>query len=101
MEENNYQEGNLAFIDGQNLYMGTAKNKIKPWKIDLFRLNEYLSKKYKVVEAYYFLGYIQETNQELYEEIKNSGYILSFREHNPAMIGHLFTKVCQTNFLLI
>jgi len=87
MEENNYQVKNLAFIDGQNLYMGTAKNKINPWKIDLFRFNEYLSKKYKVIEAYYFLGYIQETNQELYEEIKNSGYILSFREHNPAMIG--------------
>lgn len=87
MEEKDCLIKNLAFIDGQNLYMGTAKNKINPWRIDLLRFNKYLNKKYKVIEAYYFLGYIQETNQELYEEIKNSGFILSFREHNPAMIG--------------
>ena len=34
-----------------------------------------------------FLGYVQDTNQELYEEIQNAGFILIFREHNPAMLG--------------
>jgi len=78
---------NLAFIDGQNLHMGTAKREIDPWKIDLVRFRIYLNKKYNVDKAYYFLGYVQETNQELYEEIQKAGFILVFREHNPAMIG--------------
>ena len=29
---------NYAFIDGQNLYMGTAKREVDPWKVDLARL---------------------------------------------------------------
>jgi uncharacterized LabA/DUF88 family protein len=33
------------------------------------------------------LGYVQEVNQELYEEIQNAGFVLIFREHNPAMLG--------------
>jgi len=78
---------NLAFIDGQNLYMGTAKREIEPWEINLVRFRVYLREKYAVDKAYYFLGYVQEENQELYEEIQNAGFILKFREHNPAMIG--------------
>jgi len=79
--------GNLAFIDGQNLHMGTAKREKDPWKIDLARFRIYLREKYNVDEAYYFLGYVQEENQELYDEIQRAGFILKFREHNPAMIG--------------
>src|SRR3989344_5021506 len=78
---------NLAFIDGQNLYMGTAKREVGPWKIDLARFRVYLEQKYGVAKAYYFLGFVQEKNQELYEEIQNAGFVLIFREHNPAMIG--------------
>lgn len=78
---------NIAFIDGQNLYIGTSKREIDPWKIDLARFRVYLGQKYEVTKAYYFLGYVQEANQELYEEIQNAGFVLIFREHNPAMIG--------------
>ncbi len=78
---------NFAFIDGQNLYMNTAKKEINSWKIDLTRFRVYLKKKYNVNKAYYFLGYVQETNQELYEEIQNAGFVLIFREHNPTMLG--------------
>lgn len=78
---------NLAFIDGQNLYMGTAKREIDPWKINFARFRVYLKEKYCVDEAYYFLGYVQEENQDLYDEIQKAGFILKFREHNPAMIG--------------
>lgn len=78
---------NLAFIDGQNLYMGTAKQEKGQWRIDLARFRVYLKEKYSVDEAYYFLGYVQEENQELYDEIQKAGFILKFREHNPAMIG--------------
>ena len=84
-KENLTQIKNLAFIDGQNLYMNTAKKEIDSWKIDLARFRVYLEKKYNVDKAYYFLGYIQEASQELYEEIQKAGFILVFREHSPAM----------------
>lgn len=78
---------NLAFIDGQNLYMGTAKREHSPWWIDLKRFRVYLEQKYGVSKAYYFLGYVQEARQELYEEIQGAGFVLVFREHNTAMLG--------------
>ena len=78
---------NLAFIDGQNLYMGTAKRELDAWQIDLARLRVYLKQKYHVGKAYYFLGFVQEVNQDLYKEIQNAGFVLIFREHNPAMVG--------------
>ena len=37
---------NIAFIDGQNLYMATAKREVGPWKIDLVRFRIYLKEKY-------------------------------------------------------
>jgi len=86
-KDNSTQTKNLAFIDGQNLYMNTAKKEINPWRVDLARFRIYLERKYNVSKAYYFLGYVQKVNQELYEEIQNAGFVLVFREHNPAMVG--------------
>lgn len=43
---------NIAYIDGQNLYRGTAKSNPK-WSIDLARFRRYLTEKYSVVDAYY------------------------------------------------
>jgi len=80
------QENNLAFIDGQNLYMGT--NSENPtWKIDLAKFRQYLTKKYSVQRAYYFLGFVNEDNQALYDNIQEAGFILKFREHNSAMMS--------------
>ena len=79
---------NIAFIDGQNLYMGT--NKREPsWKVDLARFKIYLKEKYNIERAFYYLGYVQDGQpaEELYEEIQASGFILVFRQHNSAMIG--------------
>ncbi len=78
---------NLAFIDGQNLHMGTAKLNQNAWKIDNMRFREYLRKKYKVDIAYYFLGYLDETNQNIYTQLQEAGFVLMFREHNSTMIG--------------
>lgn len=78
---------NYAFIDGQNVYMSTAKNEVHPWKIDLFKFRVYLEQKYHIAKAYYFIGYVQDGNQALYEEIQNAGFVLIFRQHNPAMLG--------------
>lgn len=79
---------NIAYIDGQNLYMGTSK--IEPeWQIDLLKFRIYLDQKYRVMKAYYYLGYVQEGDpiEKLYEDIQQAGFILVFRQHNSAMIG--------------
>ncbi len=82
----NKEKNNLAFIDGQNLHLGTTLID-NPWKVNLYKLKIYLEKKYEVKEAYYFLGYVQEVNQEIYSEIQKAGFILVFKQHNPAMLG--------------
>ncbi|MEX1112489.1 MAG: NYN domain-containing protein [Candidatus Andersenbacteria bacterium] len=78
--------GNIAFIDGQNLYMGTTMSD-RPWRIDLPRFRVYLQQKYNVKEAYYFLGFTQDNQQDLYDAIQKAGFILQFREHSSAMLG--------------
>ncbi len=75
---------NYAFIDGQNLYLGTQSDS---WDIDLYRFRIYLHEKYNVKVAYYFLGCISDKNNELYDMIQKAGFILKFREHNANMIG--------------
>ncbi len=79
---------NIAYIDGQNLFMGTTKSD-PSWEVNLSKLRVYLERKYNVVRAYYYLGYVQdgESFESLYEEIQSAGFILVFREHNSAMLG--------------
>ena len=77
-------DNNYAFIDSQNLNLGIQKLE---WRLDYKKFRVYLKEKYNADKAYYFLGYVQDTNQELYEEIQNAGFVLVFRAHNPAMIG--------------
>jgi uncharacterized LabA/DUF88 family protein len=77
------KETNLAFIDGQNLYLGTKQD---DWFIDLKKFRIYLKDKYNVSEAYYFLGHLQEENEELYKNIQKSGFIVLFKEHNQYTI---------------
>lgn len=75
---------NQAFIDGQNIYMNTTANK---WRVDLRKFRIYLRDQYQVDNAYYFLGAVNDNNQELYELIQKAGFILVFREHSQSMIG--------------
>ena len=84
----NSQLSNIAYIDGQNLYMGTSKSSPK-WTVSLARFRTYLARKYNVKDAYYYLGYVQEgaNIEKLYESIQKAGFILVFREHNSAMLG--------------
>ena len=71
---------NYAFIDGQNLHLGTAKSQIDPWMIDLARLKVYLKDKYKISRIYYFLGYVHDDNATLYTRIQELGYIVVFKK---------------------
>ena len=75
---------NQAFIDGQNIYMNVKNN---GWAIDLKKFRIYLREQYDISKAYYFLGAINEENQDVYESIQDAGFILVFREHNQSMIG--------------
>lgn len=86
MKETNNKENNLAFIDGQNLYMGTDSDEPK-WRVDLKKFRIYLKDKYSVSKAFYFLGYVINDNNSLYEEIQDAGFILKFREHNSVMLS--------------
>lgn len=93
---------NIAFIDGQNMHFGTTKCNVcaksknielkhikfsdctcgSAWKIDLAKFRIYLKENYNISEAYYFLGYLHEENDDLYKEIQKAGFIVIFKEHN-------------------
>ena len=96
------KENNLAFVDAQNLYFGTTKcadcAKIQNkeiqdmkladcvcgngWAINLAKFRVYLKDNYFVTEAYYFLGYLHDENDELYRTIQKAGFIVAFKEHH-------------------
>jgi len=79
---------NIAYIDGQNLHLGTTKRE-PIWEVDLARFRVFLEEKYRVKKAYYYLGYVQNGNsyQQLYDAVQDAGFHLVFREHNSAMKG--------------
>jgi len=79
------KENNYAFIDGQNLNLG-IKN--LGWKLDYARFRKYLSDKYSVSIAYYFIGYVA-GNQPLYSELQKAGYVLIFKPTIPDGAGHV------------
>lgn len=47
----------------------------------------YLRDKYKVQEAYFFLGFLSEDEQELYTKLQKAWFILVFREHSSELKG--------------
>lgn len=66
---------NYAFIDGQNLNLGTQYT---GWKLDFRKFRIYLREKYGVETAYYFIGFV-EGNSELYKALQLDGYVLIFK----------------------
>ena len=70
---------NIAFVDGQNLHLGTIED---GWKINFKKFRTYLKDKYKITKAYYFLGYISEKEQDLYNNLQEAGFIVIFKSHN-------------------
>lgn len=78
------KQKNIAFIDGQNLHLGTKED---GWAIDHKKFRIYLQDKYHIVEVYYFMGFVSEDQQDLYDKLQKTGFILSFREHSSVMRG--------------
>lgn len=79
-------KNNQAFIDGQNLNRGTISAK-KPWKIDLCKFRVFLSEKYGVKKAYYFVGTYYKKFDSMYRFLEKAGYIVIFREHAQTLRG--------------
>lgn len=75
-------KGVYAFIDSQNLNLGTQK---VGWKMDWKKLHEYLKTEYGVTRAYLFIGYMQE-NESMYEGLHDMGYSIVLKptvSHTP------------------
>jgi len=62
----------FAFVDSQNLNLGTQR---MGWKLDWRRFREYLRDTYNVTQAYLFIGYMSE-NEALYEHMHELGYLI-------------------------
>lgn len=79
---------NFAFVDSQNLNLGTQR---MGWKLDWRKFREYLRDKYDVTQAYLFIGYMSE-NEALYEHMHELGYLIVLKptvditapHHEPA-----------------
>jgi uncharacterized LabA/DUF88 family protein len=74
-----------AFIDSQNLNLGTSKDIYKNgkliykgWKLDFKKFRRYLKDKFRVEKAFLFIGYIRK-NEKLYRFLKQSDYQLVFK----------------------
>lgn len=74
-----------AFIDSQNLNLGTSNDikkngKIvyKGWKLDFKKFRQYLSDKFRVKRAFLFIGYIKQY-EKMYKNLKSYGYELVFK----------------------
>ncbi|MBI3380172.1 NYN domain-containing protein [Candidatus Gottesmanbacteria bacterium] len=74
-----------AFIDSQNLNLGTNKDIFRGkkkiysgWRLDFKRFRQYLSDKFRVRKAFLFIGFIPQ-NRKLYNHLRSSGYDLVFK----------------------
>lgn len=92
-----------AYIDAQNLNLGTSKDisrngKIiyKGWKLDFKKFFIYLKNKFQVDKAILFIGYIKE-NQKLYDSLISFGYELiykpSVKNHDGIVKGNVDAEI--------
>jgi len=70
------KENNYAYIDGNNLYRGVKNS---GWNIDFLRFRKWLTDKYEVTMAYYFIGLIPK-EKDMYEALQKAGFTLMFKE---------------------
>ncbi len=61
-----------AFIDSQNLNVGTQKF---GWKMNWIQFRKWLASEYGVDKAFMFIGYIPE-NESLYDQMHDAGFMV-------------------------
>jgi len=66
------QQNNYAFIDSQNLNLGTQK---VGWKMNWGKFLHVLRERYGVTNAYLFIGYLPEY-EAMYEQMHELGYMI-------------------------
>src|SRR6266542_7110101 len=81
-----------AFIDSQNLNLGTKKDLYRGtkkiyngWTLDFKKFRRYLADKFRVQKAFLFIGYLKE-NESMYNQLRSFGYELIFK---PTTIDNL------------
>jgi len=74
-----------AFIDSQNLNLGTKKDIYhgrkrihKGWELDFKKFRIYLKNKFRVSKTFLFIGYVKKY-QKLYKQLEGQGYDLVFK----------------------
>lgn len=65
-------KGNYAFIDSQNLNLGTQK---MGWKMDWKKFREWLRHEYNVEKAFMFIGYMPDY-EKMYDQLHSQGYLV-------------------------
>ena len=82
-----------AFIDSQNLNLGTSKDLYKGklkiytgWRLDFKKFRRYLIDKYRISKVLLFIGYIKQ-NRNLYKRLKSFGYNIVFKPTVKDMQG--------------
>jgi uncharacterized LabA/DUF88 family protein len=65
-----------AFIDSQNLNVGTQKF---GWKMNWIQFRKWLAEEYNVEKAFMFIGYIPE-NESLYEQMHDAGFLVVLKQ---------------------
>ncbi|MDP3697579.1 MAG: NYN domain-containing protein [Candidatus Taylorbacteria bacterium] len=70
------KENNFAYIDGANLYKGMDS---LGWVLNYMRFRIWLTEKYRVKNAYIFIGLIPRY-KELYKYLQECGFTLVFKE---------------------
>ncbi|HVI60861.1 MAG TPA: NYN domain-containing protein [Candidatus Saccharimonadales bacterium] len=72
MTPKNKKPNTYAFIDSQNLNLGTQR---MGWKLDWRKFRQFLADKYGVTHAYMFIGYMSD-NESLYEYMHELGFLV-------------------------
>lgn len=83
-----------AFIDSQNLNLGTGKDLFnsvgkqiyKGWPLDFRKFRVYLTDKFRVTKAFLFIGKI-DGNEKMYRQLKSFGYDLIFKPTTKDGLG--------------
>src|ERR1700752_4242446 len=89
MRRRSQPQNNFAFIDSQNLNLGTQR---MGWKVDWRKFRQYLKDKHGVSQAYMFIGYMSE-NESLYEYMHELGFLVVLKptvdvsSKAPALLG--------------
>ena len=76
---------NYAFIDWQNLHLWVIADW---WDIDLSKFMIYLQNKYHVEKAFYYIGFQDPKNNQLYNDIQNAWFTLVFKKQTVQALSN-------------